>query len=42
MRAYGILLPGDVVISINDIVVEDQDQFYNVSLGFTRHMKTKL
>ncbi|VDK27272.1 unnamed protein product [Gongylonema pulchrum] len=28
MRAYGMLLPGDVVISINDIIVEDQDQFY--------------
>lgn len=31
MRADGILHPGDVIISINDVVVEDQIQFYDVS-----------
>lgn len=31
MRADGILYPGDVILSINDVVVEDQVQFYDVS-----------
>ncbi|KAL4001989.1 hypothetical protein ACH3XW_1620 [Acanthocheilonema viteae] len=30
MRADGILYPGDVIISINDVVVEDQVQFYDL------------
>ncbi|EJW80401.1 hypothetical protein WUBG_08690 [Wuchereria bancrofti] len=30
MRADGILHPGDVIISINDVVVEDQVQFYDL------------
>ncbi|VDK61949.1 unnamed protein product [Onchocerca ochengi] len=30
MRADGILYPGDVIISINDVVVEDQTQFYDL------------
>uniref|UniRef100_A0A1I7W2M8 PDZ domain-containing protein n=1 Tax=Loa loa TaxID=7209 RepID=A0A1I7W2M8_LOALO len=30
MRADGILYPGDVIISINDVIVEDQVQFYDV------------
>ncbi|VDO31210.1 unnamed protein product [Onchocerca flexuosa] len=31
MRADGVLYPGDVIISINDVVVEDQTQFYDVN-----------
>uniref|UniRef100_A0A1I7V991 PDZ domain-containing protein n=2 Tax=Loa loa TaxID=7209 RepID=A0A1I7V991_LOALO len=30
MRADGILYPGDVIISINDVIVEDQVQFYDL------------
>ncbi|KAM3724128.1 Inter-alpha-trypsin inhibitor heavy chain [Dirofilaria immitis] len=30
MRADGVLYPGDVIISINDVVVEDQVQFYDL------------
>lgn len=34
MRADGVLYPGDVIVSINDIEVGDQDQFYNVGFRF--------
>ncbi|VDM93334.1 unnamed protein product, partial [Litomosoides sigmodontis] len=30
MRADGILYPGDVIISINDVIVEDQVHFYDL------------
>ncbi|CAG9539653.1 unnamed protein product [Cercopithifilaria johnstoni] len=30
MRADGILYPGDVIISVNDVIVEDQVQFYDL------------
>lgn len=32
MRADGLLQPGDVLISVNDIRIEDVDHFYKVSL----------